>query len=617
MKPKKCVRAIPWLFLLTGFCALISPAAFANRPNVVLIVCDDLNDYITGIPGEQGHPQSITPHIERLARSGVAFRRAYSNNPVCAPSRSSFLTGIYPHNSGNLFWGKWWENRILNNSRTLMEHFRANGYHVVGTGKLMHHHKRDVWSEFIHKADYGPVAYDGKNRVAHPGVPKPFGDIGAIDGSFGSFESSTYLTDDDPDTGWIYGSWDGPPQPFDPATDPTPDERNAAWAAERIAHWSENRPEKPFFMAVGFLRPHTPCVVAQRYFDRFPLDDIELPEVLEGDAQDTHFRDLILDAHKGPRYYRTLLDSYADPETALKHFIQAYLASVTAVDECIGQVVEALDQSPFRDNTIVVVTSDHGWQMGQKEFLFKNSPWEESTRIPMVIRAPGISREGGIAEHPVSLIDLYPTLVDLCHLEGDTRKSSLGLPLDGHSMRPFLENPASGQWTGPQGALSMIFVGDTEEGYSHEERQLLGNQNWTYRTEDWRYILYRDGSEELYDHEADPREWHNLAGSPAHSSIKAHLKAALLELIGKPLNTSLPPVSAQPAKPTAQWNWFDAIDTDRNGKATLEEWLSWMENKQKRKGWEFVEARAKKLFKSHDLNGDGWLSRQELDQSTD
>ncbi len=153
--------------LISWIVAVVASSAFAKtQPNVVLIVCDDLNDYITGIPGGAGHPQAITPHMDRLANSGVAFRHAYSNNPVCAPSRSSFLTGIYGHTSGNLFWSKWFQNPVLKNSRSLMDHFKQNGYFVAGSGKLMHHGKPNEWSTFKHKADYGPQVYDGESRVA-------------------------------------------------------------------------------------------------------------------------------------------------------------------------------------------------------------------------------------------------------------------------------------------------------------------------------------------------------------------------------------------------------------------------------------------------------------------
>jgi len=501
-----------------------------TKPNVVLIVCDDLNDYVTGMGG---HPQAKTPNIARLARSGVAFRRAYSNNPICAPSRSSFLTGIYPHTSGNLFWNKWFQNPVLKNSRTIMEHFRANGYYVVGSGKLMHHHLASVWSEFKYKADYGPFVYDGQERVAHPAVPEPYRSIGPVDGSFAPLDNVPFADDGDPKTGWIYGTW-GKTVPLryisDRDRDPTPDERNAAWAADRIGQFARQQDGKPFFLAVGFIRPHTPLHVPKKYFDRFPLESLKMPLIKPGDANDCHFADVLDLEQKGLRYFRLLKQSYPDIETGLKTFTQAYLACVAAVDECIGQVIDAVDNSPFRDNTIVIITSDHGWQMGQKDYLFKNSPWEESTRVPLVIRAPGVAQPGGIAEHPVSLIDLYPTLIDLCGLKGDTRKNEKGAPLDGHSVRPFLRDPQNGRWDGPDAALSMIYVGKSRKEYSADERQELGNQHWTIRTQRWRYILYNNGAEEVYDHDSDPREWKNLADSPEHAATKKWLREKLFQM---------------------------------------------------------------------------------------
>lgn len=502
-----------------------------ERPNVVLIVCDDLNDYITGISGQTGHPQSVTPHVEKLAESGVAFRRAYSNNPVCAPSRSSFLTGIYPHSSGNLFWSKWFENEALKNSNTLMEHFRNNGYHVSGTGKMMHHFKRDVWDEYRQKTDYGPYWFNGKKRWSAPTVPKPFSDIGPIDGSYGPLGP---VPEGQPEnTGWKLG-W-GNEQFVDFGSGKNgalaPDQQNAQWAVNRIRKFADDKNGKPFFLGIGFVRPHTPLHVQQEYFDRFPLESIRLPEMKEGDADDTHYHGIFDPKQKGRLYYRTLLESYdGDRELALKKFTQAYLACVAAVDECIGQVVDAIDASPFKDNTVIVLTSDHGWQMGQKDYLFKNSPWEESTRVPFVVRAPGIAKRGGVAEHPVSLIDLYPTLVDLCGLEGDTRKNEKGLPLDGFSVRPFLENPMSVKWDGPDGALSMIY-GELNNRIPPGKKNALESQVWTYRTERWRYILYNTGDEELYDHQHDPREWTNLAGNPEHDAVKKELKAKVDRVI--------------------------------------------------------------------------------------
>ncbi len=500
------------------------PVESSSKPNVVLIVCDDLNDYITGIPGDVGHPQAKTPNVEKLAKSGVAFRRAYSNNPVCAPSRASFLTGIYGHHSDGNGWPTWYELPVLNNSKTLMYYFKENGYNVVGSGKLMHQLRREEWSTFAHPADYGPFAYDGAKNVAHTSVPKPFADIGPVDGSFGSLETLAYIADGDPTTGWIGKqpwAWKQDPKRKDKQKylnfsdkgkrSQTPDEVNAEWAAKTIREFAAQNRDKPFFLGVGFIRPHTPLHVFQKYFDMFPLDELTLPVIKNGDNADTFFKDY--NPEKGPRYYKALVESYdGNADLAIKHFAQAYLACVAAVDECIGQVVDAIDNSPLKDNTIIVLVSDHGWQMGQKDYLFKNSPWEESTRIPFIVRAPGITRPGGVAEHPVSLIDLYPTLVDLCGLTGDTKKNEEGHDLDGSSVRPFLENPKAETWDGPDGALSTI-----------------QGKHWTYRTRRWRYIRYENGEEELYDHDSDPHEWNNLAGKPEYADIQESLKKKLIE----------------------------------------------------------------------------------------
>ncbi len=606
------------LILTVAIMGLVGTPFAADRPNVVLIVCDDLNDYITGIPGQTGHPQSLTPNVEKLAKSGVAFRRAYSNNPVCAPSRSSFLTGIYPKTSGNLFWTEWYKNPVLNNSNTIMEYFRKNGYHTAGSGKLMHHHKKDTWNEYKYTADYGPVVYDGKNRVAHPSVPMPFGETGAIDGSFASLADVPYANDGNPESGWIYGNWKKT-TPFryvsETDRDPTPDERNAKWAADRIAQFAEEKGDKPFFLGVGFIRPHTPLHVPQKYYDRFPLDKIDAPVIKPGDAEDTHFRDLFDAQQKGLRYYRMLMDSYPDEELAIKTFTQAYLACVAAVDDCIGQVIDAVDRSPFRENTIIVLTSDHGWQMGQKDYLFKNSPWEESCRVPFVVRAPGVAKPGGVAEHPISLIDLYPTLADLCGLEGDTRKNDNGAKLDGFSVRPFLENPTSGKWDGPEGALTMIYVGDSKKTYTPEEKNDLNNQHWTLRTERWRYIRYSDGSEELYDHENDPHEWSNLANSPEHAAIRKLLNQQMFGMIGNLSAKSAATVKSEP-KPTSGWDWFSTLDENKDGSVVEAEWLAWAEKSASKKGRTFNEDKAKDEFSRRDANDDGSMTRKELEASS-
>ena len=216
--------------------------------------------------------------------------------------------------------------------------------------------------------------------------------------------------------------------------DLTADELNAQWAVDRLKEFAEKPGDQPFFMGVGFIRPHTPLVVPQRFFDQFPLDTIELPDIKQGDAEDTFalsIRGNVAEKEPnsqrtmdmGSRLYQDLVASYDTREEALKRFIQAYLASVASVDELIGNIMDVVEQTSLADNTIVIVTSDHGWGMGEKDYLYKNSLWQESTRIPLVIRAPGVAQPGTVSEHPVSLIDIYPTLVDLCGLTGETMKN--------------------------------------------------------------------------------------------------------------------------------------------------------------------------------------------------
>ena len=500
------------------------------RPNVVMIVIDDLNDYVTGMGG---HPQAQTPHMAKLAASGVSFRRAYTNNPVCAPSRGSFFTGIYPHTSGLIHFGKWFENEVLIHSKTLPEHFRDNGYRTLGTGKLLHHWRPHVWDESGHRANYSPFAYDGKKFVGHPSVPEPFRSIGAVDGSFAPLSDvpSVPRSKDAPGhTGWIdVPNWKTR-RPLryvnENDRDPLPDERCAQWAVDKIRSLSREREHKPFFLGVGFIRPHTPLYAPKRFFDMFPLEDIQLPVIQPNDAADTHYKDVFTKDKKGLKYFQLLKQSYPTLEEGLRVYVRAYLACVAFVDEQVGKVVDAVDRSPFRDNTIILLTSDHGYNLGQKDYLFKNSLWEESGRVPLIVRAPGVARAGATAEHPVSLIDIYPTLADLCGLRGDTRKNPKGARLDGHSLKPFLIDPQNGTWDGPDAALTVVKADKRPSEKPHEH-------HYSIRTRRWRYTLYNNGAEELYDHDKDPREWTNLAGDARYREAKTGLKAQLFRMTGR------------------------------------------------------------------------------------
>lgn len=497
-----------------------------RKPNVVFIICDDLNDYSGPF---NGHPQVRTPNIDKLAKSGITFTNAHSNVPVCSPSRNSLFTGVYPHNSKDFGWTKHFEQPMLQHNKTLMEYFAENGYHVAGSGKLLHVNRKEYWHEWgVDINNYGPLAYNGREPVGHPSVPEPFRSIGPIDGSFAPISDVPTFHDSISGgnrTGWLYTRNSDHFLNYvdEDQRDLLPDEMHAQWAAKKIKELESQESDQPFFIGIGFVRPHTPLYAPKRFFDMFPPEEIELSLIKQNDAEDTYYKDIYPADIKGLRYYRTLKESYGgNAEEGLKHFLQAYLACIAFVDEQIGMVVDAVNNSRFSDNTIVVLTSDHGWQMGEKDYLFKNSPWEESTRIPLIIKAPH-AKSGKSVGQPVSLIDIFPTLSGLCSLEGDNRKNKLGGNIDGFSLEPFLIKPDTENWEGPNGALSMIGVGlDKEE---------VMKQTYAYRTADWRYIRYMDGREELYDHINDPYEWQNLAGEKNYFDIKQRLNNEMMQLI--------------------------------------------------------------------------------------
>jgi arylsulfatase A-like enzyme len=501
-----------------------------RKPNVLLLICDDLN---TDIEGYDAQPAARTPNMARLADSGLTFRQAHCTAPICAPSRASFLTGLYPHTSGNYGFDKWYDNEVLKNSRTIMDYFRMNGYRTLGTGKIMHQELRGEWDDWGNDADYGPFAFDGQTNVAHPFVPPPMRDeFGRIDGSFGPLVKLDGRVFPDGRTySWRTGSWQGM-RPFrvesDNDRDLTPDELNRDWAVNKLKELARAPGDKPFFMAVGFIRPHTPMIVPQRLFDMYPPAAIELPVTKPGDVEDTFLGTVGAteqgDLDRGAKIYENLVASYGSRDAALRQWIQAYLAGVTSDDEHLGRILDVIDHSPLRENTIIVLTSDHGFQQGQKDYVYKNSLWEESTRVPLIIRMPGVTK-GGRTSHPVSLVDLYPTLADLCGLTGDTRKNSKGRPLDGHSLKPFLLDPEAKTWAGPDAALTTLF--------RWQKTYIPSEQSYALRSKDWRYIRYSNGREELYDHENDPYEWTNLAGDPQYAGKLEAFRAELMARLPK------------------------------------------------------------------------------------
>ena len=425
-----------------------------SRPNVLFITVDDLNDWV-GCLG--GNPDAQTPNLDRLAQQSVLFSNAHCQVALCNASRESMMTGMYASTTG-----------IYGNSlkRTSPAYAKAkhmpvwlgeNGYRTMCMGKIYHkdHGKKSRWDEVGPKTErWGPVPPNGKQFT------KRFG------------------KDAKDSLAWAA---------LDIEVGGMPDEKIAAWGIEKL-----NRDyDQPFFLALGFYKPHTPMTAPKRYFDQFDRASLTLPEVLENDLDDVPEigRRWVLDRQK--IIAEEAVKRYSP--TYRRELVHAYHACVALVDDCIGQVLDQLDKSPYADNTIVVLCSDHGWHLGEKNHWRKWMPWEESTRSLLIVRAPKAAGNGGISERTVGLIDIYPTLADLCELEAPGN-------LQGESFQTLLENPES-SWARP--ALTSTTAG-----------------NHTVRSDRWRYIRYKDGSEELYDHENDPHEWHNLAKDPNMSSIK-------------------------------------------------------------------------------------------------
>ncbi len=505
--------------------------------NVILIHCDDLNDTVAGMGG---HPQAKTPNIDKLMQRGMRFTNAHCNAPICAPSRASMWTGIYPHTSGLFGYSQdknnWRRNPTLKDAVTVFEHFVSHGYAVYGTGKVFHNGHEDdtVW---LHPdgfnglgfgPSFGPFPWDGvsmhpsKKRkfTGHPSMPPEYQED--IWGSFAPLS-------DVPTVG-SYTGWSMETQDFhyvnEDDRDLMPDEKSASWVEERLA----GTHEKPFFITVGLNRPHEPRYVPTKYYDLFPLDDIHLPPYQPNDLADCA-KILWIDPDIGvPTQASQALKNIhnAGGVKLWKRWIQSYLAAVAYIDAQVGQILDALDESPYAETTMVILSSDHGYQMGEKEHMHKETVWEEVTRVPLVVAVPRLTPPGTECQHPVSLIDLYPTLIDLCGLSPDPNAGGNGVPLGGFSLRSLLEDPGA-SWAGPAVALSCRH-GKDEIPPNHPGR--INRQHYSVRSDRWRYTLCYNGEEELYDHENDMNEWTNLASAPAYAEIKAALRQQMLVMLG-------------------------------------------------------------------------------------
>lgn len=474
-----------WILLITLACgSLVS----AKRPNVLFLSVDDMNDWLTLF--DENHPIQ-TPNLERLARKGVFFNRAYCSSPACNPSRVSLLTGLRPSTTGI------YENRAnwreaLPDVVTFPRLFKAQGYQVQGAGKLYHENMQGL--------QYDADAFHAfKLLDAPPDGPMPENRMNGI-------------------THWIGGERDG--LPMDPLSlfdwgpkdyddkNPHPDVATANWVIEKL-----DTAEEPFFLTAGVFRPHMPHYAPREYFDQYPLDEVPLPPSQTDDRKDLPTGgQAMLDTGK-PFIYQTIKHANSQDPDSMRKAIQAYMASCTFADAQIGRILDALEASPHADNTIVILWSDHGYHLGEKQHWEKFGLWEKTTRIPLIISVPGITPEGTVCESSVDSIQLYPTLVDLCGLDIPDH------PLDGTSLRPLLMKPGA-YWNVPA-----IMT------YRYK--------NHAVRRDQWRFIRYADGTEELYDLSRDPHEWTNLASRPNLKAIKQTLSKWLPETDALPASVEM------------------------------------------------------------------------------
>jgi arylsulfatase A-like enzyme len=443
MTKNKCLLMA--LALITCLSLTHASAKTKAPPNVLLIAIDDLNDWIGCM---DGHPQAKTPHMDRLAARGVLFKNAHCQAPVCNPSRASMMTSLYPSTSGVYFLTPDLSRSPVAMKNTLLpKRFQEHGYYVTGAGKLFH---------------------GNHNKTHMPNYAGSFGGFGPLPKKkIGPFPEKRI---------WDWGVF---PEKDELMTD----HKIAAWGVEQLT----KQHDKPLFLATGFYTPHVPQYAPQKWFDLYPLETLQLPKVAANDLKDIpdYGVNITRIKHVAPSM------EWVKKNEQWKPLVQSYLACISFTDHQVGKLLDALDNSPYKDNTYIVLYTDHGFHQGEKERFAKRSLWEDGTRTPMIIYGPGIMK-GGVCSKPTQLLDIYPTLLELSGLKSDPK-------LEGNSLVPLLKNP--------------------QADWPYMARTSFGPGNYAIVSEHYRYICYNDGSEEFYDRTKDPDEWHNIISNPEYAAI--------------------------------------------------------------------------------------------------
>jgi arylsulfatase A-like enzyme len=421
-----------------------------------------------------GHPNTKTPNFDRLASQGVLFTNAHCQAPLCGPSRASLMTGLRPSTTG--IYGMIDDNKIKSDNAAtsdivfLPEYFQNHGYYTMGIGKLFHRHAPDsLFDESGGRSPgFGPLP---EKRFVWDG--------------YGTSERGKY--------GRTSTDWGAFPE----ADSLMPDHQSVNWAIEKL----NRNHEKPFFLAVGFLRPHVPLYVPQKWFDLHPVNNLEMTPYKPDDLNDLPpVAHMINDLPMMPT------TEWAIENNEWAKIIQAYLACISFVDYELGRLLDALDNSRYAENTVIVLWSDHGYRMGEKGTFAKHALWETATRAPLIFTAPKLPK-GKVIDAPAEMLSIYPTLLDLCGLPGYNRNEGLNLVP---------------QMTGMDS--------ETDESVAITT---FGMNNHGLGTSQYRYIRYEDGGEELYDHYVDPNEWTNIAGEPENIEVVEGLKKYLPSINAK------------------------------------------------------------------------------------
>ena len=440
-----------------------------EKPNVLFIMVDDLNDWVGAF---EGNPQTKTPNIDKLAENSTIFKNAYCSAPLCNPSRTSIMTGYRPSTTG-VYGNKehFRDEKGFENTVTIPQYFEKNGYKTAAAGKIFHSPRGGAK---IPKPGSDPGSFQEERR-------------GGLGGAFPEKKDKLKHGLDLKNYG-VKGSflhsfdWFG----VDIALEKNNDYKSADYGVDFL----NKEHDKPFFLAVGIFRPHLPWYAPKQYFDMYKLEDVKLPKTLKNDLSDVGKRGKNM-AKKG--VHKSVVEN-----GKWKEAVRAYMANISFADACVGHLLNGLQKSEYSKNTIVVLMGDHGYHLGEKEHWSKNVLWERSVKTPLIIfdpRNPG----GKVSTSIVSLLDVYPTLVDMANLP-------IKKDVEGKSIYNLVKNPK---------ANNKDFVMTSKDDGTHS----LRNQNY-------RYTVYKDGFEELYDHRNDPDEWTNIASkSSSKETIKTFREA--------------------------------------------------------------------------------------------